>query len=265
MNKELAKRKKAIKDITEFGRRKKGEIKELVSKLERKWGIELWWDSKVPENNKNKWFKRFSLFGASDRKEMISEIRRYLELYKELESVQVIQDDEKAFLRKIQDLDKTLSDMVNLAKNEQYNTGSSTVYNLHTDIIAREEQIVDKIGRVKLSILEHQVTSLTNKLDEALQLNEESRKEVETMNEECAIMRNSLQKMSKENKEMEKQNKALKELALRSPVKELVLGMPVKHETAKAAIMMMPNSSLTEIRQISLGQSLNFENNVWYK
>ncbi|GFR06942.1 uncharacterized protein TNCT_499301 [Trichonephila clavata] len=203
-DKQLAYKEKAVKDVTEFAERKKDEMQELISKFEAKWQIGLRWDSKVPQNGK--WYHLFTL-KASDRDEVIREIKEYLNLYKEIHGIESVKDanDEEGInsaYDKIQDLYKELSSMVEKAKTEKQSTSSSTVFNLHKDIIARETQIVNKLEKVELSISRQQVRGLTNKLDSALKACDEYKEQTNTLQKENEKVTEECKRVIEENKRL---------------------------------------------------------------
>ena len=87
---QLAYKKEAVKDVTEFAKRKKDEMQKLKDNFNEKWPIGLMWDSKVPD--KDKWLFHFFSLKASDKCEVTQEIEKYLNLYKEIYDIENVKD-----------------------------------------------------------------------------------------------------------------------------------------------------------------------------
>ena len=213
-DRQLDYKKEAVKDVSEFAKTKKDEMQKLKDDFSKKWPIGLMWDSKVPE--KDKWLFYFFSLQSSDKEEVIEAIEKYLNLYKDIYDVKNIKDanDEETINNaydKIQDLYDELTNIVEKAKREKDTTSSSTVYNLHKDIISRKNQIEKKLERVELSISRQQIQGLTNKLKSALKACEESKEQINTLQQENKEIKEQCKIVVEENKVLRKEMRNLME------------------------------------------------------
>ncbi|XP_034194068.1 uncharacterized protein LOC117610599 [Osmia lignaria lignaria] len=197
-DRQLAYKKEAVEDVTEFAKTKKDEMQELIKDFNEKWQIGLWWDSKVLQKDKR--FYHFFSFKTSDKQDVIQVIEKYLNLYKHMYDIEYVKDatDQESInsaYDQIQDLYKELSNMVKVAEAEKETTNSSTIYNLHNNIITRETQIVKKLERLELSISRQKIQSLTPKLESALKACEENKEQIHTLQQEIKKLKKSVKKL----------------------------------------------------------------------
>ena len=202
-DRQFAYKKEAFRDITEFAETRKDEMQKLIDDFNKKWPIGLMWDSKVPE--KDKWLFYFFSLQTSDKQAVTQAIEKYLNLYKDIYDIKNMKDanDEESINNaydKIQDLYDELTNMVKKAEIEKETTSSSTVYNLHKDMISRKTQIVKKLERVELSISRQQIQGLTNKLKSALKVCDENKEQINTLQQENKEIKEECKKVIEENK-----------------------------------------------------------------
>lgn len=165
------------------------EVTKLMAEFEQKKELGLWWDSKVPEEDKVGWsqfweipVKNINWSGVSDKGEVISEVKNFFKFYEEIEGLaQEINEvaTEKgigAAESQINCLSKKLKASIRNAEEEKDMANSSAVYHLHRRLISMQSRMISKLESVHLKAAREKNRELEGKLTESVNLSEEYRR-----------------------------------------------------------------------------------------
>lgn len=186
-----------IQKASKYAQSNENEMKDVAGNVRNKNYLGLIWDSKVPDKDKR--FYYFFSLSASNRTEVLAEIAKYMDFYKEMGDVlrkvkkygeEGDDTSEENPYMLIQEINEKLSEMYEKAKIEQNFTPSSTVYNLHKSFVKKHEQAENLIKRVECVALKSGLRNATEGWQKSIKQVEELTKTVSEMDKACGKLEN---------------------------------------------------------------------------